>query len=143
MEKTFVNEFGKTYSKVILHAAQRAIVMEWYGYTTKHQIEEVALWVESFNNEVSFDTILNDCTYIISVWDESIDWFSKVWLVRMRRLGVVRFIHIAKPSSFGDRIGQHLGSKKHANMEYLFFSTSKEVGDWLRLHDNEGNISVD
>lgn len=117
--------------------------MEWNGYTTKHQIEAVALWAESLIQQIPFHTILNDCTGIISVWDDSIDWFSQVWLVRMKRLGLTRFIHIAKPSSFGDRIGQRLSVQKHAHLEYLFLSNSRAMEEWLRLHDKEDNISID
>ncbi len=142
LEKSFVNEFGKTYGRVIMHAAQRALVMEWYGYTTKNQIEVVALWVESLMQQIPFDTILNDCTYIISVWDDSIEWFSQTWLLRMKRMGIMRFIHIAKPRSFGNRIGRDLSLKRHTHIEYLFFSTRQEITEWLNLHDSENKTSV-
>ncbi|MBF8965242.1 hypothetical protein I0P70_18485 [Pontibacter sp. FD36] len=118
-------------------------MMEWYGYTTKHQIEVVAIWVESLIQQIPFETLMNDCSALISVWDDSIDWFSQVWLLRMRRLGVSGFIHIAKPNSFGERIGRYLWMRKHPEMEFLFFSTKQEVAAWLKLHDKEDNISVD
>jgi hypothetical protein len=142
LEKTFVNEFGRAYCKLILHPAQHALVIEWYGYTTKKQVAEVTNWVETLIAKLPFDTIVNDCTYIISMWQDTIEWFSRIWLVNMNRLGVMRFAHVAKPSSFGEKIGQQLALRKQSSMEYIFFNSSKEASDWLSLHDKEDNIAV-
>jgi hypothetical protein len=132
MEKEFENEFGKVFGKVTYLKDLRTIVIEWHGYTTKYQLETVMSWVDGHMLATPIDTIINDCTHIISVWGDSIDWFTHVWLKKMRHTGLNNFLHIAKPGSFGEKIGKDLLLNLDDKMLFYTFRNRSNAIDWIR-----------
>ena len=131
MVKEFINEFGKTYCRVSHLAEYRSMVVAWHGYTTKLQVETVLLWLEEREKEVPYDAIINDCTEILSVWGDSIGWLSRIWALRMTRIGLRKFVHVAKVNSFGYRIGTELEQSLISQVELKYFGSRSEAFEWL------------
>lgn len=133
MVKEFENEFGKTFGKVASINGHNSILVVWQGYTTKHQVETVLLWLEEQIKLTPFDTIVNDCTGILSVWEDSIGWVSRVWAHKMMVMGLKRFIHIAKSDSFGEKIGQQVESSLINQLIFKSFGNQADALRWLEL----------
>ena len=77
------------------------------------------------------NTLVNDCSNIQSVWFDTIDWFSRIWVQKMKRLGLQNFIHIAKPGSFGDRIGEKLQILLVTQVQFFRFGLISDAINWL------------
>ncbi|MBC5772712.1 hypothetical protein H8S95_01440 [Pontibacter sp. KCTC 32443] len=127
MEKEFINEFGKIYSKVIYLPKHYAVVVEWYGYTTRAQVELVGNFIQEWGKGHTFTVFVNDCTNIISVWEDSIEWFSRIWVQRMKGRGLKKFIHIAKSGSFGEQIGEQLYQILKEQMQFYSYKNRADA----------------
>lgn len=139
MVKEFENEFGKIFSKVASINGQNAVLVAWQGYTTKHQVETVLQWLEEQIKLTPFDTIVNDCTGILSVWEDSIGWVSRVWAHKMMLMGLKRFIHIAKSDSFGEKIGHQLEYSLINQLSFKSFGNRTEAIHWLDAENLKGS----
>lgn len=130
-EHEFRNEFGKIYCKVSYLADFQTIVMEWHGYSTKNQVEPVANWVEQWCKTNPCTTLMNDCSNIKSIWFDTIEWFSRIWVQKMMRIGLQKFLHIAKPGSFGDKIGEKLQNLLAEQVQFSRFGLRTDATNWL------------
>ncbi|MFD2247440.1 hypothetical protein [Pontibacter ruber] len=135
MEREFENEFGKTFSKVSYLHDFCTVVVEWHGYTTNQQIEQVTNWIEEQARFMPCTSIMNDCSKIISVWADSLQWFSRNWMPKMQGIGVTNFIHVAKPNTFGDKIGKSLRSILDSQVRFHTFGNKKEAMEWLENYN--------
>ncbi|WP_350410995.1 hypothetical protein [Pontibacter populi] len=130
-EHEFRNEFGKIYCKVSYLSAPHVIVAEWHGYSTKTQVEPVMNWIAEWCEKNTCTTLVNDCSNIKSVWFDTIEWFSRIWVQKMKQLGLQNFIHVANPGSFGDRIGERLQSMLSDQVQFLRVGLRADVMNWL------------
>jgi hypothetical protein len=134
MVKEFENEFGKTFCNVSYLPGSKSMLMVWHGYTTKLQLETVMHWVEGQMQITPFETCINDCTEILSVWGDSISWLSRIWTYKMTRMGMQKLIHVAKPNSFGHKIGVELQAALVDKVMFKTFENRTEAIMWLEDH---------
>ncbi len=107
------------------------IVAEWHGYSTKTQVEPVMNWVVEWCETNTCITLVNDCSNIKSVWFDTIDWFSRIWVRKMKHIGLQNFIHVAKPGSFGDKIGSELQGLMATEVQFLRFVLRNDAINWV------------
>jgi hypothetical protein len=92
------------------------------------------IWVEQVCKINPCITLINDCSQIQSVWFDTIDWFSRIWVQKMKRIGLQNFIHIAKPGSFGDKIGEQLQYLLATEVQFRRFGLRTDATDWIENH---------
>ncbi|MEJ8802795.1 hypothetical protein [Pontibacter sp. H249] len=134
MVKEFENEFGKTFCKVSYLTGYKSMLVVWYGYTTKLQLETVMVWVTGQMQLTPFEVFINDCSEILSVWGDSIGWVSRIWAYKMTRMGMHKLLHVAKHNSFGHKIGLELQAALIDQVVFKTFENRTAALAWLENH---------
>ena len=127
MEKEFENEFGKAYCKVNYISGFNTLVVTWRGYSTKLQVETVMAWLEESMKHVPCETMINDCSDILSVWSDSIDWLSRIWAQKMTNMGLKQILHVARANGFGYKIGVEMEKSLIKQVDFRYFGTKAEA----------------
>lgn len=110
--------------------------MEWHGYTTNLQIEQVTSWIEVQARLHPCTCLINDCSKIISVWEDSVQWFSRSWMAKMKYIGVNNFVHVAKPGTFGDKIGKQIGVILTNQVQFYACADRMQALEWLEVNSS-------
>ncbi|MBC5992259.1 hypothetical protein [Pontibacter cellulosilyticus] len=77
------------------------------------------------------DTIINDCSNILSIWGDSINWLSRIWVPKMTAMGLKQILHVSKANSFGFKIGEEMEKALNKQVNFSYFITREEAVQFL------------